>query len=641
MLNKFGYARVGCCSPKLEVANVSFNCEKILENINIAYKKGIQIIVFPELCITGYTCNDLFFQTTLQKSALQGLNYLINNTKNTDITFIVGLPLTFDNQLFNCAAVIKSGKILGIVPKTYIPNQNEFYEQRWFSSSDNITSEYITILEQTVPLGKNILFKDINSDICFSVEICDDLCSPCPPSTSHVLNGANIIFNLSASNEVVGKYNYIKELIKITSAKLSCSYVYASSGTGESTTDLVFGGKTLITENGNILSEGERYSLNDTLIYTDIDINYLMNERYKNKSLMKCFGEITNYKKVSLDISDFNGDIIKKYPQYPFVPINEHKKDEVFNEIINIQTSALCKRLMASNIKKAIIGISGGLDSTLAFLVVNKAFEKLCFDKKDIISVTMPGFGTTSNTYNNSLELIKSYETTLLEIDIKEVCTIHFKDISHNINNCDSTYENAQARERMQILMDLANKENGLVIGTSDLSELALGYTTYNGDHMSMYSINCSIPKTLIKHLIKWISEHESEFNKNLLDSILKTPISPELLPPDKDKNIKQKTEDIIGPYELHDFFLYYMIRCNMEPQKILYIATKTFDGIYKPEDVKKWLQIFIERFFVSQFKRSCIPDGPKVGSVALSPRGDWKMPSDASYKEWIKNLKN
>jgi len=638
MINKYGYVRVGCCSPELVVSDVSFNCKKILENIQIAYENNVKIIAFPELSITGYTCGDLFLQSTLQKSALEGLEYLINETKNMDIIFIVGLPLAVDNQLFNCAIVIQSGKILGIVPKTYIPNHNEFYEQRWFSSSDDSISEYISILGQYIPFGKNIVFKDSSSNTCFAIEICHDLFAPCPPSVNHTLNGANIIFNLSANNDIVGKYNYTKNLINDISSRLFCSYVYTSSGVGESTTDLVFGGQTLIYENGKILKEGERFSPNSTLIYTDIDVDYLMSERYKNKTFIKKLIK-TDYKEVSLTIKNLNDDIVREYPKYPFLPNSQYEKEEMFNEIITLQTNALCKRLKATNIEKVVIGISGGLDSTLAFLIINKVFEELKLNKKNILAVTMPGFGTTNNTYKNSIELIESYGAKFLEINIKEACTLHFKNISHDINNHDVTYENTQARERMQILMDLANKENGLVIGTSDLSELALGYTTYNGDHMSMYSINCSIPKTLIKHLIKWIANNETKTRQELLNLIIDTPISPELLPSNNNKNIDQKTEDIIGPYELHDFFLYHMIKCHMEPEKILHIATKTFNGIYSNKEIKKWLKIFIKRFFVSQFKRSCVPDGPKVGEISLSPRGDWKMPSDASYKEWLKNI--
>lgn len=631
----------GCSSPELEVANVKFNCEKIVEVIKRAHESNVQILSFPELSITGYTCADLFLQETLLNSAIDGLEYIINETKSIPIVSIVGMPIRKCSQLFNCAVVIKSGKILGIVPKTYIPNYNEFYEARWFSSgkSDGIIND-INILGNTkVPFGTNILFEESEKhEICFGIEICEDLWTPEPPSVAQALNGANIIFNLSSSNEIVGKYDYRKELIKNMSARLFCSYVYASSGLGESSTDLVFGGQTLISENGKVLEEGKRYQLDSTLIYTDIDIKHLQNERYRNKSFMQST-QTRSFIKVPFEINNIDCKFERQYDKYPFVPSNSDKRNEVCQEIFNIQSSSLVKRLKATGIKKAVIGISGGLDSTLAFLVTNKAFQKLQIDPKNIIAVTMPGFGTTNQTYQNSINLIKYYGATLLEIDIKQACINHLKDILHDINIHDETYENAQARERMQILMDLANKENALVVGTGDLSELALGFTTYNGDHMSMYGVNCSIPKTLVKHLIKWISDNENEEKSELLNNILELPISPELLPPDENGDIKQKTEDLIGPYELHDFFLYYFVRCSMEPKKILYIAKNTFDNQYSEDEIKKWLKVFINRFFKSQFKRSCLPDGPKVGSVSLSPRGDFRMPSDASVKEWIDNL--
>jgi NAD+ synthase (glutamine-hydrolysing) len=640
MLKKHGFVRVGASVPELKVANVDFNVNEIIKEINKAYKKGVQIVTFPELSITGYTCGDLFHQDALLEGAINGLNTILKETSNLDIMVILGMPIRLDNQLFNVAIVINKGNILGIIPKTYIPNYNEYYEKRWFASSIQNISDEIEILNQKVLFGSNILFVDKeDKDICFGIEICEDVWTLFPPSNNHALNGATIIFNLSASNEIIGKYEYRKNLIKNQSAKCIAGYVYSSAGIGESSTDILFSGHAMITENGNLLEETKRFDFNSNLIIADIDIKRIMNDRYKNTSFMGIMNDIKHRRKF-IDIIDSNKKLLRNYEPYPFVPSNELKRNERCQEIFNIQACALAKRLKHTNINKTVIGISGGLDSTLAFLIIVEAYKKLKISNDNIIAITMPGFGTTGRTYNNAVNLIKSYGATLKEINIKDACIQHFKDIEQDINNYDITYENAQARERTQILMDIANKENALVIGTGDLSELALGWCTYNGDQMSMYAVNNSIPKTLVRYLVKWIADttNDQKSNKYIYD-ILDTPISPELLPPDEAGNIIQKTEDSVGPYVLHDFFLYHFLRYGAKPNKILLLAKNTFNKDYKEEDIKYWLKYFIKRFFNQQFKRSCMPDGPKVGTISLSPRGDLRMPSDADYNLWLKDL--
>lgn len=640
MLNKYGFVRVGASAPEMKVADTEFNSIKIIEVIKEATDKDIQIIVFPELSITGYTCADLFHQDVLLDGAISGLKTILDETSKLDIIAIIGMPLSLDNQLYNTAVVINKGNILGIVPKTYIPNYSEFYEKRWFASSLSAISNEVTLFKQTIPFGTNLLFQDEdNKDICFGIEVCEDLWTLYPPSTNHALNGATILFNLSASNELIGKYEYRRNLVKNQSSKCLASYIYTSSGINESSTDVVFSGHAMISENGSILEESKRFSFDSELIYTDIDIKKTMMLRYKDISYMGVIKE-HDYRFIKFNLKDIDTDLKRDYERFPFVPNNDQKRDERCKEIFNIQSSALAKRLKHTGIKTCVVGISGGLDSTLAFLVIVEAFEKLGLDKKGIIGITMPGFGTTNKTYHNSLELIKKFGASLREIDIKEACLQHFRDIKHDPHSYDVTYENTQARERTQILMDIANKENGLVIGTGDLSELALGWCTYNGDHMSMYAVNSSIPKTLVKYLVKWVADNETtQKDREVLYDIVGTVISPELLPPDEEGNIKQSTEDTVGPYELHDFFLYHFLRYGATPSKILFIAFKTFDGIYSKEEIKKWLTFFIKRFFMQQFKRSCLPDGPKVGTVSLSPRGDLRMPSDAVCNAWLKEI--
>lgn len=639
MLKEQGFVRIGAVVPKLKVADTEFNCNEIIKQIEIASNNKIQIAVFPELCITGYTCQDLFEQDILLEEAERSLDKILEYTNNLDIICIIGMPIKAENQLFNTAVVIQKGRILGIVPKTFIPNYSEFYEKRWFTSSKSANKKEIEILGQKVPFGIDLLFKDkANNEICFGIEICEDVWAVEPPSNKLALLGANIIFNLSASNEVIGKKEYRKELVKMQSAKTISGYVYCSSGVNESTSDVVLSGDSMIFENGSCLVNNSRFDFESNMIFTEIDTKRLSNDRRKNTSFMGNPVDL-EYREIEINIPDNIENLTREYSKTPFVPEDKKKISEICEEILNIQSYGLAKRLLHTNINKTVIGISGGLDSTLAFLVITKAYEILNLPKENIIAITMPGFGTTSRTHNNSIKLINEYGATFREINITKSSLQHLEDIGHDKNIKDVTYENAQARERTKILMDVANKENGLVIGTGDLSELALGWCTYNGDHMSMYAVNTSIPKTLVKYIIKWVAGNSKEECKNIINDILDTPISPELLPPDENGNIEQKTEEQVGPYILHDFFLYHFLRYGAEPKKIYILACKTFKQDFKKEEIKHWLQVFIKRFFTQQFKRNCMPDGPKVGTVSLSPRGDLRMPSDVNYNIWLKNL--
>lgn len=637
MNKKYGYVRVAASVPELKVANVEFNTKEVIKEIKSLDKEGVQIVTFPELCLTGYTCADLFSQDILISKSKEAIKNVMDGTKSLDIISIIGAPIVCDNQLFNCAVVINKGEILGIVPKTYIPNYGEFYEKRWFSTSNTLTSRNIKMFGCDVPIGIDLIFRDTeDSKFTFGIEVCEDLWSPKAPSVEAALNGATMIFNLSASNEVIGKYGYRKNLINMQSAKNVCAYIYSSSGVNESTTDLVFSGYAEIAENGSTLVENNRFDFETNHIISDVDIQRLMNSRIRDISFMG-IGAASNYRVIDIDLKDNNTDLLRDYDAYPFVPSNEAKRAERCNEIINIQACGLAKRIKHTGMKKCVIGISGGLDSTLAFLVVIEAYRKLGISFDNLIGVTMPGFGTTGRTYNNALTLMKNYGVTMREVSIKEASLQHFKDIGLDPEDRSVTYENTQARERTQILMDIANKEGGLVIGTGDLSELALGWCTYNGDHMSMYAVNTSIPKTLVRYLVRYFADIEpnEECKKTILD-ILDTPISPELLPPSKDGKIEQQTESVVGPYILHDFFLYHFMRYGASPEKIRYIANKTFDGMYDSETIDKWLKFFIKRFFNQQFKRSCLPDGPKVGTISVSPRGDLRMPSDADSSSWL-----
>lgn len=634
----YGFIRVAAATPNIKVANCFYNAKSIIENIKKAYENNTNLIVFPELCVTGYTCSDLFLQSSLLEDSEKALINILQETKELNIICIVGMPIEYKSKLFNCAVCFYKGEIWGIVPKENIPNYSEFYEKRHFNKISEPVKHKFNFFDKPINMG-HILFNVSNvPNFKFSIEICEDLWSVIPPSSNYALNGANIILNLSASNETAGKSEYRKSLIKNQSARCICAYVYSSSGEGESTTDLVFSGHNMIFENGICLSEAEKFK--NSIIYADIDLEHINNERRKNTS----FEIIKNDKIITLDysIENINFEINRYIDPLPFIPKNSLELKNRCDEILNIQAYGLKKRIEHIGIKNVVIGISGGLDSTLALIAVNKTFEILGYDKKGIIAITMPCFGTTDRTYNNAKKLCEILGTTLLEINIKDSVLKHFEDIKQDINNHDVTYENSQARERTQILMDIANKYNGIVVGTGDLSELALGFATYNGDHMSMYGVNASIPKTLIKYLIEnFANESSNEDLKNILLDILNTPVSPELLPPQQNGNIAQITEDIIGPYELHDFFIYHMLRNNFTPEKIYYIAKKAFDNSYENGILLKWLQKFYVRFFSQQFKRSCLPDSVKVGSVSLSPRGDFRMPSDACVEAFLNKVKN
>ena len=638
-MKEYGYVRVGAMVNKLSLANPIKNAEEIIKQIKEAVKLNTSIVTTPELSLTGYTCGDLFLQDQLLEDSKKALQKVLEETKELDIISILGMPIKQDNQLFNCAVVIQKGKILGIVPKTYIPNYQEFYEARWFSSSKDLKNDEIEILGQNVPISTNLLFQDKTlTDITFGIDICEDLWTVTPPSNNHTLAGATIIFNLSSSNELIGKQEYRKSLVSSQSARTISAYIYASSGVMESTSDVLFGGASMIYENGSKLAENKRFEIESNIITADIDVLKLANDRRKNRSYMNMAQKL-EYNTIKIEVFDTIKELQREYKEYPFVPSNELERSRRCEEIIEIQSSALARRLLQLGNPKCIIGMSGGLDSTLAYLVIVKAFEKLKRNTKDIIGITMPGFGTTGRTYQNAVDLVKEYGATLKEISIKEASLLHMKDIGLPEDDRSITYENIQARERTQILMDVANMEGGLVIGTGDLSELALGWCTYNGDHMSMYAVNTSIPKTLVRYLVAWVADTTDGKKKEVLKDILDTPISPELLPPDEAGNILQKTESSIGPYVLHDFFLYHFLRYGATPKKIYMLAKHTFKNSFSKEEIKKWLKVFIRRFFTQQFKRNCIPDGVKVGSISLSPRGDLRMPSDASYEAWLKEL--
>ena len=631
------FIKVAAACPMTRVADIDYNLENILICVDEAYKNGAKSIVFPELAITSYTCSDLFMQYSLLEKANLAIEKLIKKSAGLDMLIAIGAPLSFKNVLFNCAYIIFDGKLLGIVPKSYIPNYSEFYEKRWFSEGLGIIDEKVDFtFQKDVPFGTNLIFT--SGRYSFGFEICEDLWVTIPPSSYLSLLGANIIGNLSASNELVSKKDYREALISNQSARCMSAYIYSSAGVHESTTDLLFSGHMLIAENGTMLKENERFQRNNEVIYSCIDVFRLNSERLKNISfrdasrIVPFEAEVINFNYMNTTIDNFDRFIDK----HPFVPSNAKLREERCKEIFSIQAAALAKRMEHTNLKKAVIGISGGLDSTLALLVVVKTFELLGLDNKNIVTITMPGFGTTDRTYNNALTLCKELGCDLREINIVKAALQHFEDIGHDKDIHDVTYENVQARERTQILMDLANKEGGLLIGTGDLSELALGWCTYNGDHMSMYSVNPSIPKTLVRYLVRYVAEKESstEVSDTLLD-ILDTPVSPELLPKSDKGEITQKTEDIVGPYELHDFFLYHFIKNGSSKERIKLLAEQAFKDDYSKEEIAKWLDKFIYRFFTQQFKRSALPDGPKVGSISLSPRGDWRMPSDASFNSF------
>jgi NAD+ synthase (glutamine-hydrolysing) len=637
-----GFYRIASAVPSIKVADTDFNSKNIIKCIKKANKNKAVFVVFPELSITSYTCGDLFFQSTLIESALSALDNILIETKTLKIISIIGLPITYNNSIYNCAAIIQQGKILGIVPKSNLPNYREFYEERWFTAcTEMFTTNQIEVSNNLIPFGTNLIFK-YNNEFKFSAEICEDLWSVIPPSSYHTMAGATVIANLSASNELIGKAEYRTALVKNQSARCMCGYIYASSGIHESSADVLYGGHMISAENGRLINSSKRFQRDNIINYSDIDCQKLLSLRMTESSMEKNYqtqkANNPNLKYTEVKITEINEQIEPNIfidPQ-PFVPSNKDEQNLRCTEIFNIQANALTKRLEHTKTEKSIIGISGGLDSTLALLVITEAHKILNKSPHDIIAITMPGFGTTDRTYLNALAMCKQCNTELREINIKNICEEQFKLLNIDTNIKNTAYENVQARQRTKILMNTANNENGIVIGTGDLSEIALGWSTYNGDHMSMYAVNCGVPKTLIRYLIEWYANKSNNRLKDILIDIINTPVSPELLPPDKQGGIAQKTEDIIGPYELHDFFLYHTIKYGATPEKILYIACKAFHNKYDQTFINKYLTLFIKRFFTQQFKRNCIPDGPKVGTIALSPRGDWRMPPEASYANWL-----
>ena len=628
---KHGFIKVAAVTPDIRVADVEFNKEQICRKMDEAAASGAKIIVFPELCVTGYTCSDLFTQDVLLDHAREVLTEIAAHTRDMDALVFVGAPLAVDGELYNVAAAMNHGKILGLTTKTFLPNYGEFYEMRQFREGPEKARE-IEFDGEMVPFGPKILFTAKRMEhLIVAAEICEDVWSPVPPSIEAVREGATVIVNCSASDETIGKATYRESLIEGQSARLIAGYIYSNAGEGESTTDLVFGGQNLIAENGTMLAEAKRFQ--NTVIYGEIDVQRLADERRRLSTYPA--SDDADCQIVPFEVEVEETSLTRKFAPYPFVPSVKEERDMRCEEILNIQAMGLKKRMSHIHCQKAMVGLSGGLDSTLALLVMVKAFDLLNRDHKDIVAVTMPGFGTTDRTYDNAVSLIKSLGATFREVSIVDSVRTHFRDIGQDEAVHDVTYENGQARERTQILMDIANKSGGMVIGTGDMSELALGWATYNGDHMSMYGVNASVPKTLVRHLVRYYADTcGDETLQKVLYDVLDTPVSPELLPPE-DGKISQKTEDIVGPYELHDFFLYYILRFGCTPKKIYRLAKYAFDGTYDTETIQKWLKTFYRRFFAQQFKRSCLPDGPKVGSVALSPRGDLRMPSDASARIW------
>lgn len=661
----YGYVKVASAIPSVRVGDVAYNVEQIENLVIQAEGKGVEVIVFPELSLTGYTCQDLFRQQLLLDRVEQGVMRLMDFTRKLDIIAIVGAPVPVGNLLLNCAVVIQKGHVLGMVPKFYLPNYSEFYEKRWFASAQDLRDMELRYAGNVVNMTADVQLFRTADGVLFGIEICEDVWAPAPPSNKLVLAGADIVFNLSASDELIGKHDYLKSLLSQQSARTMTGYVYSSCGFGESTQDVVYGGNAMIYENGKLLAEAARFSLEPQMMMTQIDVEKLRSERRGNSTYVNAQRNV----KFSLLDKQFAIRIIDAFPKemerefnlertispHPFIPAMKDMEVSC-EEIFNIQVMGLVKRLVHTHAETVVIGISGGLDSTLALLVCVKAFDRLKRSRKGIVGVTMPGFGTTGRTYNNAMELMRSLGITVKEVSIVDAVTQHFEDINHDISVHDVTYENSQARERTQVLMDMANKLNGMVVGTGDLSELALGWATYNGDHMSMYGVNASVPKTLIRYLVNYVAQREvDDRSAQTLQDIIDTPISPELIPADEMGNIQQKTEDLVGPYELHDFFLYYFLRFGFSPKKIFMLAKNAFienkskrvklgpndPETYDEETIKKWLRVFVRRFFSQQFKRSCLPDGPKVGSVSLSPRGDWRMPSDAMAAMWMQDAEN
>ena len=638
-MGRFGFLKVAAAIPHLRVGDCDYNAGRMTALAEEAAQRGAEIVVFPELSLTGYTCGDLLLQPTLLDAAEEALEELVRATRKLPLTLIAGAPLCHGETLYNCAVVFTQGRILGAVPKSYIPGYAEFYEPRWFASGAGIAGEQIAVAGQEADFGTDLTFAVNGAE--FGIELCEDLWAAVPPSSHLAQNGARVIFNLSASPEGVGKHDYLRQLVIGQSARTLSAYVYCSAGFGESSTDLVFAGNALIAENGQLLREGRRFSTDEQVVVADVDLERLAFERRRNTSFRMCETDSEN---TVIEMEQPEGLRTEHLDRWidpaPFVPHDESRRAERCEEVFRIQSHGLARRMAHTRAAKAVIGISGGLDSTLALLVAVRTFDLLKLDRKGILGNTMPGFGTTDRTYRNALQLMQGLGITVREIPIREACLQHFRDIGLDPADRSAAYENAQARERTQILMDIANMEGGLVVGTGDLSELALGWATYNGDQMSMYGVNASVPKTLVRHLVRWVADTESdEATRRTLLDILDTPVSPELLPAEADGSIAQKTEDLVGPYELHDFFLYHLLRTGSGPAKTLFLAGEAFGGRYDETTIRKWLGVFIRRFFAQQFKRSAMPDGPKVGSVALSPRGDWRMPSDATAAAWLREL--
>lgn len=636
----FGFFRVGASSPSVCLGNPRKNIENIIESLRDSRLNSCGAIVFPELCITGYTCADLFFQDSLIEEASASLLLLAEKTESDSRLLSVGAPLLWKGRLYNCAVVLQGGKILGVVPKINIPGYQEFYEKRWFESGAGITNAEIQIGGNNVPFGVNLIFS--LGTVKIGIEICEDLWVPSPPSSGLCMAGAEIILNLSATDDNIGKYKYIESLVKSQSARCRCVYAYASAGIGESSTDLVFSGIDLVASDGEILTHNRRFNLKPTAVAATVDLEKLRNDRRKYSTFFPAANSLLEYRVIQGIPAGIPASMEIDVDPTPFVPSNAGHLDENCREIVSIQCWGLEQRLRVTGCRSLVIGISGGLDSTLALMIAYMAFQRLGLDLKGIKGVTMPAKATSERTHSNAWKLMNALGVTALEIPVSEAVGLHFRDIGHDQDIYDAVYENSQARERTQILMDLANKYGGMVLGTGDMSELALGWCTYNGDHMSMYNVNAGVPKTLVRHLVKWFAETLGfkDLETVLLD-ILDTPISPELIPSDKTGEISQKTEDLVGPYELHDFFLFHMIRNGFSPSKIYFMCTQAFRDKYTKEEIKRWLVSFYRRFFSQQFKRSCMPDGPKVGSVCLSPRGDWRMPSDANSSLWIEEAEN
>lgn len=648
---KYGFVKVAAAVPRVKVADCNYNTEQIENLIAQAEGQGVEVICFPELSVTSYTCQDLFHQQLLLEEAETSLLKLVEFCRSLNIIAIVGAPLSFKGMLLNVAVIIHKGKILGVVPKTYLPNYNEFYEHRWFASGASLENTKLKFCGQNVLVGTHLLFEATH--FTFGVEICEDLWSVVPPSSKLALAGAEIIFNLSASNDIVGKSRYVENLVEGQSARALAGYVYSGCGFGESTQDLVFAGRAYIAENGHILSSLQRFQMEDQMLINEIDVERLRMERRINTTFSAgraLLGDVEKYVTIEMDpviIPEERFNLTRMVDPLPFIPTGR-ELDLRCEEILHLQAQGLAQRIVHTKAQTVVVGVSGGLDSTLALLVCVEAFDLLKLNRKGIVGITMPGFGTTGRTYSNAVNLMKSLGVSIREISIRDACIQHFHDLGQSLSDHDVTYENGQARERTQILMDAANQMGGFVVGTGDLSELALGWATYNGDHMSMYAVNVSVPKTLVRYLVEWVSMHRmDDLSRSILLDIIDTPISPELIPADENGNISQITEDLVGPYELHDFFLYFFLRYGFRPSKIFYLATRAFDGhdkrakVYDESIIKKWLTIFCRRFFAQQFKRSCLPDGPKVGSCSLSPRGDWRMPSDATSEAWLEECEH